>query len=91
MESKVKKRLSNILSNDNKEKEKLQLIIKNVYQVRHKMIHKAKRINIDFKELSNIQMIMINLFLRLIQFNTEFEFKDKETLIDKLEEKNANA
>jgi hypothetical protein len=91
MESKVKRRLSNLLSNDNKEKEKLQLIIKSVYQVRHKMIHKAKRINIDFKELSNIQMIMINLFLRLIQFNTEFQFKDKETLIDKLEEENANA
>ena len=59
------------------------------------MIHKARRIEIDTKELSEAQMNMVNLFLRLIEINTKFGFKDKETLIQKLNEikakLNANA
>ena len=53
------------------------------------MIHKARRIEIDTKELSEAQMNMVNLFLRLIEINTKFGFKDKETLIQKLNEINS--
>jgi len=84
MEQKVIKRLAVALSNDQKEKEKIKTIVSNIYQVRHKMIHKAERLTIDVKELSEGQMIMINLFLRLIYFNTQLGFKDKTTLIDEL-------
>ena len=86
MERKAKARLSKALANQHIEKERIKSVFTNVYQVRHKMIHKAKRIAIDFKELSEAQMIMINLFLRLIQFNTELGFTDKTSLIEKLNE-----
>ena len=86
MERKTKARLSKILTNQNNEKERIKTLFSNVYQVRHKMIHKAKRINIDFKELSEAQMMMVNLFLRLIHFNVELGFSDKTTLIEKLNE-----
>jgi len=62
------------------------VIFSNTYQVRHKMLHKARRIEINTKELSEAQMNMGNLFLRLFDLKTKFGFKDKETLIDKLNE-----
>jgi len=86
MEHKTKARLSKILSNQHNEKERIKTVFTNIYQVRHKMVHKAKRIMIDYKELSEAQMIMINLFLKLIQLNTESSFTDKATLIGKLNE-----
>lgn len=86
MERKTKARLAKSLTNQYQEKERLKTIFSNIYQVRHKMIHKAKRIEINTKELSEAQMNMVNLFLRLIELNTKFGFKDKETLIEKLNE-----
>lgn len=86
MERKTKARLSKALTNNHKEKERIKTIFSNIYQVRHKMIHKARRIEIDTRELSEAQMNMVNLFLRLIELNTKFGFKDKETLIQKLNE-----
>ena len=86
MERKTKARLAKALTNQHQEKERLKELFSNIYQVRHKMIHKAKRIEINSKELSEAQMNMVNLFLRLIDLNTKFGFKDKETLIEKLNE-----
>lgn len=86
MEIKTKQRLANLLSNQKQEQERIKTILTNIYQVRHKMIHKAKRLSIDFKELSDAQKIVITTFIKLIQFNIEFGFKDKITLIEKLEE-----
>jgi len=89
MEHKTKARLSKALTDKHQEKERIKSIFSNIYQVRHKMIHKAKRIEIDSKELSEAQMNMVKLFLRLIELNTKFGFKDKETLIQKLNEINS--
>lgn len=89
MERKTKARLSKILTNQHREKEHIKTLFSNIYQVRHKMIHKAKRINIDFKELSEAQMMIVNLFLRLIHFNAELGFSDKTVLIEKLNEINS--
>ncbi len=86
MEHKTKARLSKALTNEHQKKERLKTIFSNIYQVRHKMIHKAKRIEINYKELSEAQMNMVNLFLRLIELNTKYGFKDKTTLIEKLNE-----
>ena len=86
MEIKTKQRLANLLSDQKQEKERIKTILTDIYQVRHKMIHKAKRLSIDFKELSEAQRIIVTVFIRLIQFNTEFGYKDKLTLIEKLEE-----
>lgn len=85
MEAKVKKRLAETLSNNAEEKQRITTIISNIYQVRHKMIHKAKRLDINYKELSQGQMFMIEVFLKLIHCNIEFGFTDKEILIDELE------
>ena len=63
MERKTKARLSKALTNKHQEKERIKTIFSNIYQVRHKMIHKARRIEIDTKELSEAQMNMVNLFL----------------------------
>ena len=86
MERRTKARLAKALTNKHQEKERLKTIFSNIYQVRHKMIHKAKRIEINSMELSESQMNMVNLFLRLIELNTKFGFKDKTTLIEKLNE-----
>ncbi len=86
MEQKVKARLSKSLSNQHTEKERIKSLFSNIYQVRHKMIHKALRIKIDYKELSEAQKIMINLFLKLIQYNIVSGFTDKARLIEKLNE-----
>ncbi|KKK95403.1 hypothetical protein LCGC14_2673160, partial [marine sediment metagenome] len=86
MEHKVKARLSKLLSNQQNEKERIKSIVANIYEVRHKMIHKAIRIKIDYKELSEAQKIMINLFLRLIQHYVVLGFTDKARLIEKLNE-----
>ncbi len=84
MERKSKARLSKTISNQQSEKERIKSLFSSIYQVRHKMIHKAKRINIDVKVLSQTQVIMVNLFLKLIQLNTQSGFKDKITLIEQL-------
>jgi hypothetical protein len=86
MERRTKARLAKALTNKHQEKERLKTIFSNIYQVRHKMIHKAKRVEINSMELSEAQMNMVNLFLRLIELNTKFGFKDKTTLIEKLNE-----
>ncbi len=86
MEIKTKQRLANLLTNQQQEQERIKTILSNIYQIRHKMIHKAKRLSIDFKELSEAQRIIVTAFIRLIQFNIEFGFTDKLTLIEKLEE-----
>lgn len=86
MERKTKARLAKTLTNQHQEKERLKTIFSNIYQVRHKMIHKARRIEIDTKVLSEVQMNMVNLFLKLIELNTKSGFKDKETMIQKLNE-----
>lgn len=84
LEQKTKARLSKVLSNQHQEKERIKTLFSNIYQVRHKMIHKAIRLKIDYKELSEVQKIMISLFLKLIQLNTEFGYTDKNTLIENL-------
>lgn len=86
MEIKTKQRLANLLSDQQQEKERIKTILSNIYQIRHKMIHKAKRLSIDFKELSEAQRIIVTAFIRLIQYNIEFGYTDKLTLIEKLEE-----
>lgn len=84
MEHKTMARLAKALTNQHLEKERIKTIFSNIYQVRHKMIHKARRIEIDTKELSEVQRNMVTLFLRLIELNTKSGFKNKETLIEKL-------
>jgi hypothetical protein len=86
MEQKTKARLSKALTTKHEEKERIKTIFSNIYQVRHKMIHKARRIEINTKELSDAQLNMVKLFLRLIELNMKFGFNDKETLVQKLNE-----
>lgn len=84
MERRAKARLSKLISDDFKEKEKIKEIFGKIYQIRHKMIHKAKRIPINAAELSQVQIILINLLLRLIDLNTNKGFTEKNALIEKV-------
>jgi len=84
LEQKAKARLSKIISDDFKEKEKIKSIFSNIYQVRHKMIHKAKRITINTKELAQAQIIMINLLLKLMRFNIAGNHTGKAMVIEEL-------
>jgi len=87
MEHKTKNRLSKILRDKQQERENIKNAFSNIYQVRHKMIHKAVRIELNSSELSEVQKHMVSLFLVLIEFNTIFGIKDKATLIAMLDEK----
>jgi len=84
LEQNTKARLSKVLSNQYQEEERIKALFSDIYQVRHKMIHKAIRLKIDYKELSEAQTIMVILFLKLIQLNTELGYTDKDTLIEYL-------
>ncbi len=86
MEQKTKARLSKALSNQHQEKERIKTVITTIYEVRHKMIHKGKRIDFDTKILSEAQIIMANLFLHLIDLNTRLNLTEKNKLIEILDQ-----
>lgn len=67
MEKKVGERLTRLFSYQGMDKEGIISMLGHIYQVRHKMIHKAVRIDINLKLLSEVQRLIVNLFLRLIQ------------------------
>ena len=82
MEHKTKTRLSKILSKKNEEKERIKSVFSSIYDVRHKMIHKGKRIDFDTKILSEAQMQISQLFLHLIQLNSKGGLTLKTNLIE---------
>jgi len=84
LEKKTKARLSKVLSDQHQEKERVKTLFSGIYQVRHKMIHKAIRLKIDYAELSEAQKTMTFLFLKLILLNTKSGYTDKNTLIEYL-------
>lgn len=81
MEGKVKARISKLLSNKHEEKQRIKEVIGTVYNVRHKMLHKAKRIDFDHQHLSESQMWLTNSFLQLINLHKNIGFKNKEEVI----------
>ncbi|GAA4240846.1 hypothetical protein [Winogradskyella damuponensis] len=82
MEQRVKARLSKILTNEHKKKEEIKDVFGKIYLIRHKMVHKAKRLPIDFNELRKAQIHIIELFMRLIDLDTKFGVPNKNSLID---------
>jgi len=67
MEKKVGERLTRLFSYQGMDKEGIISMLRHIYQVRHRMIHKAVRIDINLKLLSEVQKLIVNLFLRLIK------------------------
>lgn len=78
----VKGRLSKLLTNINIDLEYLKTSLSNIYKVRHKMVHKAIRLNIDSKELSTIQVAIINLLLMLMRYNVVDKHTSKAAVIN---------
>ena len=77
MEKKSKKRFLEIrFRNDNQNKERFGNILDNMYQIRHKMTHKSKRLYIDNSELAQFQMEIINVFHILVSHQTNFHRDD---------------
>lgn len=84
MERKVKDRLSQIITNEFQEQEKLKIIFSNIYKIRHKMVHKAIKLPINTRELMTAQVTIINLLLNLMRFNVVKKYTNKNDLIDTL-------
>ena len=84
LERKTKARLSKTITNKHDEKQKIKEEFSHIYLVRHKLIHKAKRIQINPNYIKNAQMNMVNIFLNLIQINTNLGINNKTTLIERL-------
>jgi len=80
LEKYCKTRFDSLLnSNDTKKSEIFTTILTNMYQIRHKIMHKAIRLSIDLKSLSVFQISLIELLLRIIYL--EKNIKKKEELI----------
>jgi hypothetical protein len=82
MEQKCKSRLSKVISDNHQEKERIKDDFGHVYQVRHKLIHKARRIQIEEDKLVRCQIAVGSLIISLIERNGIF--KTKDDLIDHL-------
>lgn len=80
MENKSKRRFIDFRYESNvKEKINFNEILTEMYQVRHKMIHKSIRVFIDYKKLRLFQIELINLFYFLLKHSNKY--KTKEELI----------
>ena len=86
LERRAKARLAKVMSNDHKEKEKIKEIFGGIYQVRHKMIHKAKKIDVNVELLRQAQLILVDLLVKLMDLNTNKGFTEKNILIERLNE-----
>lgn len=80
----TKDRMSKMMVKEISERERIKIIIEELYQVRHKMIHKAKRLPIDLVMLREFQFHVINLLLKMIYLNSFF--KEKDSLIDSVDQ-----
>ena len=87
--NKVRARLSKGISNNHAEKERIKSVFTDIYNVRHEMVHKARRIKINMQNLSEAQGTVVYLLRRSIYMNTNQRFTTKGGLIDALnKEKN---
>lgn len=80
LEEFMKKRLKNLLGKVNMEIQ--EPMLDDMYQIRHKMVHKAIRLPIDMAKLREFQIITIETIKQLCQLSKTI--KDKETLINYL-------
>ena len=74
-----KNRLCKIIGGTVDDKEQLKTVFSNVYQIRHKMVHKAIRLSINSYEITQAQVYLIRLILRLCEMNMK-GLPDKITL-----------
>jgi hypothetical protein len=82
MEEFVRKRIKKLFQPMNMDG--YELMLSDMYQIRHKMIHKAKRLPIDMTKLRDFQISAIETIKRLCDVNKTI--KDKEKLITYLTE-----
>lgn len=84
LEKKSKQRMSKLFKNEriSKENDVSELLTK-MYQVRHKIIHKAIRLPIVMTDLRDFQMLVVELIKRLTVANRDVS--DKQSLIEILD------
>jgi hypothetical protein len=81
----AKARIQKVITGTTLEKEKMHKIFSNIYQIRHKMVHKALRLPIDKNELAAAQVYVLLLLLNFVGLNTEQNIKDKVQLFSYLD------
>ncbi len=78
LEKYCKNRCCELLFSSNiDDKEKCNMNLSNMYQIRHKIIHKAIRLNINLTELKDFQILLIELFKSLIHLNNQINTKSE--------------
>lgn len=85
MEKKAKTRLSKVLPGTANEKEQIKDLFSKIYQIRHKMVHKAIRRPINITELRKAQLQLMLLLLNLTHLNVSESINDKISLFTKLD------
>jgi ribosomal protein L23 len=84
MAHKTTARIAKFLTSDHKQKEEIKEVLETIYDVRHKMIHKAIRKDIDLLKLAFLQGMTVEILLRLIKLNLEDNYSNKNRLINEL-------
>jgi len=84
LEGKAKTRISKLISQDHNLKTQIKDDLSHVYQIRHKLMHKAKKIQIDLVKFTNTQTNIGSMIMMLLDLNKQFE--TKEELIEYLRE-----
>jgi len=84
MTKKTKDRLSKILPGTSEEKQKLKDLFERIYQIRHKMVHKAIKLPIDMNDLTEAQRRIIETLFYIMKINID-GITDKTQLISHVE------
>jgi hypothetical protein len=82
MEKKAKSGISKLLTNDSTKNKEINEAISHVYQIRHKMVHKARKLQIIEDKYSRTQKHIGEMIMSLVELNGKFETKSE--LIDYL-------
>jgi hypothetical protein len=86
MQNKTKRRISTFLYHqDGKKREKLRVLLTNMYEIRHKIIHQSINLYIDPSELSFFQINVVESILKMISVSEEFN--EHKKLIEYLDKK----
>jgi Apea-like HEPN len=88
MESKVIKRFEKLINLNSTERREIKDHLSEIYQVRHKMVHKAIRLEINQEVLGKIQVHVVYMLTQLIILSSIYS--DKEALIDFLDSDTQN-
>jgi len=76
--------ISKIITKDPKERIEVASIIKEMYNIRSEVVHQGKRSDLTMSKLSNLQIYLRRLILKLIELSNSHE--TKESILQEIDE-----